>query len=205
MNISRNNKFEYKIVVAFILLMLPSFMLQSCATVIEKGEGYCVYAYNRSSGRFKTTCSKCGVGASVGYCRDCGAVIGTDHKRRSGEEAEITTSNQELITKLAMENKRWSVRNAAAEKVTDQKVLAEIAKKDSDRWVRITAVKNITDQKVLAEIAKKYSDRWVRKTAVKSITDQKVLSEIAKKDSDEWVRRVAIERLRESLGSDQGN
>jgi len=196
-NISRNNNFGFKTVFAVIFLMLPFFMLQSCTTVIEKGEGYRVYD-KQSPGTFNTTCPRCGVRALGGYCRDCGANIDVRHKERSSEEAEITTSDQELITKLAMEGERWSVRKAAAEKVTDQKVLAEIARRDSDRLVCITAVRNITDQKVLAEIAEKNIDEWVRRAAVEKVTDQEVLSEIAKKDSSEWVRRAAIKKLRES-------
>ena len=81
--------------------------------------------------------------------------------------AYIKGDRQLLIAEIAKTDSSRSVREAAAEKLTDQAVLAEIAKSDKDSSVREATVKKLTDQAVLAEIAKSDKDSSVREATVK--------------------------------------
>ncbi len=106
-------------------------------------------------------------------------------------------TNQSLLTKIATNDKDWSVRLKAAERLTDvalaQRVFAEIAK--NDRWeAGRAAVQQLTDQVLIGEVAKNAKDSNMRLIAVLKLTDQPALVSVAK-DIYEEASVAAVERL----------
>jgi hypothetical protein len=57
------------------------------------------------------------------------------------------------LTKIAMKDKDYTVREAAVKELTDQPTLAQIALEDSDYGVRMSAVQKLNDQAALARVA----------------------------------------------------
>jgi len=62
------------------------------------------------------------------------------------------TNNQTILIELAQNNPVWTIREAAAGKLTDQEILTQIAKNDRFMPVRTAAAKKLTNKHVLKEI-----------------------------------------------------
>ena len=114
-------------------------------------------------------------------------------------EAIKKLSDQDILSNLATEDKRWFVRREAVEKLTDQTLLAKIAVRDEDRSVRRSAVVKLTDQVSLAKIAVEEKDRDVRYAAVKKLTDQVILAKIAVEEKDRDIRHTAVVKLTDQV------
>ena len=108
-------------------------------------------------------------------------------------------TDQLKLARIAARDRHWSVRMAAAAKLSDiegaQAVYLDIAKHEQDGRGRLEAVEHLTDQSALAGIAKKDWDSCVRERAVRRLADQAVLTEIAKTDADHFVRTDAARKL----------
>jgi hypothetical protein len=104
-------------------------------------------------------------------------------------------NDQSLLTKIALETPNVYVRGDAVRKLTDQSLLAKIAVNDTDYAVRMYAVEKLTDQLLLAKFATNDENANIRDVAVKNLTDENLLSKIAVTDSIEGVRRSAVEKL----------
>jgi len=105
------------------------------------------------------------------------------------------------LADIAKNDKEWSVRIAAVEKLTDQKLIGDIAKNDESYSVRSEAVKKLTDQKLLADIAINDEDSSAREEAVYRLTDQSVLAKIALEDS--FLGNIALKKLADQTLTDK--
>lgn len=110
-------------------------------------------------------------------------------------EAAKRLTSQETIAKVALEDRSAFTRSAVIELITDQRVLAKIAMEDRSRLVFEAAVKRLEDQDALSEVALKHSDEAMRMVATRHLTNQAVLAKIALNDKCPGVRARAIERL----------
>ncbi len=92
--------------------------------------------------------------------------------------AEFT---QDDLTELSLSDIP-ELRQAAVKNLTDQEVLAKVAIEDKIRDVRLAAVVNLTDQKSLAKVAIEAGDSDIRQSASGKVTDQALRAKIALND-----------------------
>jgi hypothetical protein len=107
---------------------------------------------------------------------------------------------QGLFAILAKNDKDWTVRKAAVNRLTVKTVLADIAKDNNEKIeVAMEAVKRLTDQALLADVAKYGSGLGVDAYALSKITDKDILQEtcvyILKNEKSTGTCTLAIEKI----------
>ena len=106
-------------------------------------------------------------------------------------------TDQALLSKLALEDKDWLIREAAVKNsnLTNQSVIASLAVKDENVAVRFAAVDKLTDQSLLDKIAVEDKSWEVRSAAVRHLTNQTVLEKVAVEEENKYIRRSATEKM----------
>ncbi|MBI4965294.1 MAG: HEAT repeat domain-containing protein [Desulfomonile tiedjei] len=100
-------------------------------------------------------------------------------------------SDQDVLTKLALEGSKPEIRVTAARSIKDQKALRKAIMVSADSDVRSAALESLTDQDELLQIGLHHSQAFERRSAVHRIKDQKALTRIMKESSDPQIRALA--------------
>jgi hypothetical protein len=104
-------------------------------------------------------------------------------------------ADQQLLAKIAVEDKNPDVRKSAVQKLTEQATLAKVALGDENPEIRSASVDKLTDQTLLEKLAvdDKYDD--VRQAAVPKLTNESVVWKVALEDRNPDVQQFALSVL----------
>lgn len=98
--------------------------------------------------------------------------------------------DQSKLAKVALEDEKDFVREAAVTKLTNQKILAKVAIEDNSEVVREAAMESITDPILQANVR-----MWYEPELTRNATDVELLERIATEARDPFVRWSAAMRL----------
>ncbi len=111
-------------------------------------------------------------------------------KEDVGLNAVERIDDQEWLTNAVLESPHARVRKTAMAKVTDQALLAVIARLTTDWDIRVAALERLTAADILDR-----EGMWFDPVYTSKITDQTLLRKIATEAHDTYARRAAVERL----------
>lgn len=107
----------------------------------------------------------------------------------------LTSDYPESLALIATSARSYNVRLDAVTTTTDDTVLTQVAMNDADPSLRWAAVARIHEQAILDKIAMEHWDSECRKEALKRVTNQVVLSRIALWDEQLDNRVLAVKTL----------
>jgi len=112
------------------------------------------------------------------------------------ETAMNKITDQEILTKIALNAECWEVRRAATKRITDQNVLVKFLLNDKNQYVRLAAIERVIDQDILAKFALNHEEELeIRESAIRRITNQVMLMKILWDDESWAIRCAVIERI----------
>ena len=109
------------------------------------------------------------------------------------EEALWKIKDQNFLEEIIMENKKYSLRQAAIVNLEDQKFLVNLALNDDNPQIRMVAVEKLKNRTILKEIAKSDLDQIIRRVAVIKVQyNKKFLLEYIKNNESD-IKSIARE------------
>lgn len=123
--------------------------------------------------------------------------MGTSAAARLSAIKKLRIFDQDLFTKVALEDADPEVCKFTIAKIIDQKILSRIVLAGVSSSARLIAIKKLInpDQKILAKVVLEVKDVKVRWVAVGKLINQEVLVKVSQNDKKPSVRKAAEKRL----------
>jgi hypothetical protein len=133
--------------------------------------------------------------------------------KKDKRKAIMALTDQDVLAKIAFEEKDADFRRVAVSRLTDQAALKKVMASEQFAFIRAEALKNITDQRYVERIAGDHREENMVRTvalervameglsdlarvnAIQEITDQKVLLKIAQDAENMRIKAAAIKKI----------
>ena len=123
------------------------------------------------------------------------AWLSKDGEKASKAVEKMKITDQDKLSRAAIESQWYFVRQEAVLKLTDQITLSKVAVNDPEDYVRETAVKKLNDQFTLGYVAKNDKCFHIRIMATEKLIDQNLACEMF----DEMTRYNLNYKLEEEI------